>query len=176
MSWLIGLIESFESFLWLEAIHVTRLKWLVYSSYTDWWWLNEFIFTFCHDRVHWFGMSRIRVWLRCELDWSENSKKLKTRANTWPLSIYDPRTRFCETITAATCLITGGRAYVLGFALDAHKANLSEIWKETTMYGAIRYTYDSVSGLKTKIRTRTLLHLSHHTFRVSFITYWRRSA
>ena len=58
-------------------------------------------------------------------------------------------TWFCENFTAAAFLTPGGRAYVLELTLDAHRANLSKILKETMMYGAIRYTNDSVFGLKT---------------------------
>ena len=67
MSWLIGLNHLSHSFDLIESIHmylVTWLNWLVYSSYTDSWWLEQFIVTFYHDWVDWFGMSRIQVcWL-----------------------------------------------------------------------------------------------------------------
>ena len=56
---------------------------------------------------------------------------------------------FCENFTMTTCLTPGGRAYVLEVTQDAHRANLSKVLKETTMCGAIIYTNDSVSGVKT---------------------------
>ena len=55
----------------------------------------------------------------------------------------------CESFTVTTCLTPGSRAYVLELTQDAHRTNLSEILKETMMHGAIRYTNDSVSGVKT---------------------------
>ena len=62
--WVDWLIKSFESILWLESICMYLVAWLnglVYSSYANTWWLNQFIFTFCHDWVDWFGMSHIQV-------------------------------------------------------------------------------------------------------------------
>ena len=55
---------------------------------------------------------------------------------------------FCENCVVTTCLTPGGRSYVLELKQDAPRTNLSEILTETTMYGAIRYTNDSVSGWK----------------------------
>ena len=48
--WLIGLIESFELFLWVDWVGSyvlsNMLNWLIYASYTDSWWLNQYIFTY----------------------------------------------------------------------------------------------------------------------------------
>ena len=51
----------------------------------------------------------------------------------------------CEAFAATTYLTPGGIAYVLVFTMNAPRAILSEVLKETTMYGAITYTYDSLA-------------------------------
>ena len=65
----IELIDWFDWIIWfiielIESVHLylaTWLNWLIYSSYTDSWCLAQYVFTFCHDWVDWFGMSRIQV-------------------------------------------------------------------------------------------------------------------
>ena len=67
----------------------------------------------------------LRIRLKCELFSSGNHKTLKTKGNTY--SKYTTLTRWaCDTFTETACLTPGGRAFVLEFALDAHRANLSE--------------------------------------------------
>ena len=69
VDWLIWLNHLSYSCQLLESVHmslVTWLNWLIYSSFTDSRWLNQFIFTFCHGWIDWFGMSQIWVWHRVE--------------------------------------------------------------------------------------------------------------
>ena len=76
VDWLIRLKHLSQSFDLIESIHmylVTWLNWLIYSSYTDSWWLNQYIFTFCHDWVDWFGMSRIQV---CIAKWCSDTAQI----------------------------------------------------------------------------------------------------
>ena len=89
LTWLIDLIESFELF-WdlIESVHtylVTWLNWLIYSSYTDSRWLNQYIFTFCHDWNDWFGKSRIQVCLY--LRWAPTPEPTGLSGPVWTSSV-----------------------------------------------------------------------------------------
>ena len=75
MSWLNHLVHSFDLIESINMYFVTWLNWLVYSSYTDSLWLNQYIFTFYHDWIDWFGMSRIQVSLHFP---SQNFGRLKS--------------------------------------------------------------------------------------------------
>ena len=98
LSSLLDLIESFELFLWVflwvptnmtELVHmylVTWLNWLIYSIYTDSWWLNQYIFTFCLDWIDWFGMSRIQVWLRFMIGKDGRDSPFISVSCTWSTS------------------------------------------------------------------------------------------
>ena len=54
LDWLIWLHHLSYSCELLESVHmflVTWLNWLIYSSCTDSWWSNQYLFTFCHDWI-----------------------------------------------------------------------------------------------------------------------------
>ena len=78
VDWLIWLNHLSYSCELIESVDmslVTWLNWLTYSSYTDSWWLNQYIFTFYHDWIDCFGISRIQFWFEFNIwpsyEWSK---------------------------------------------------------------------------------------------------------